>query len=55
MTFVDILPAGRTTRFEEPIHEKEDFNPAVYCKVKLTQSVCCLETSDVVIPTEFNA
>lgn len=38
---------------EEPIHE--DFNPAVYCKVKLTQSVCCLETSDVVIPTEFNA
>lgn len=40
---------------KEPIHEKEDFNPAVYCKVKLTQSVCCLEISDVVIPTEFNA
>ena len=34
---------------------RKDFNPAVYCKVKLTQSVCCLGTSDVVIPTEFNA
>ena len=32
---------------------RKDFNPAVYCKVKLTQSVCCLETYNVVIPTEF--